>query len=48
MFPLTNKVFEVLNNPPLGNKTYFLCIGADEVGNWASSGEILAAASFPT
>ena len=23
---------------------YFLCIGADEVGNWAGSGEILAAA----
>ena len=44
MFPLSDKVFEVLNHPPLCNKTYFICIGADEVGNWAGSGEILAAA----
>jgi len=44
MFPLSDKVFEVLNHPPLCNKTYFIWIGADEVGNWAGSGEILAAA----
>jgi len=40
--PRNEFVFEALRKKV--NMFSFLCVGADEVGNWAGSGEILAAA----
>lgn len=45
MFALLELVFEVINSSIFQQNMFsFLCVGADEVGNWAGSGEILAAA----